>query len=70
MAQRKVFRNVRPSPDGEAMMRDFLSPGNLVGLLGTQTLAGTLLGTQTLAENDTLSPGGTLLGTQALADTP
>ena len=39
-------------------------------MLGTQTLAGTLLGTQTLADNDALSPGGTLLGTQALADTP
>jgi len=38
--------------------------------LGTQTLAGTLLGTQTLADNDSLSPGGTLLGTQTLADTP
>ena len=39
-------------------------------MLGTQTLAGTLLGTQTLADNDALSPGGTLLGTHALADTP
>ena len=39
MAQRKVFCNVRPSPDGEALMRDVRSPGNLVGLLGTQTLA-------------------------------
>ena len=39
-------------------------------MLGTQTLAGTLLGTQTLADNDALSPGGTLLGTQTLGDTP
>ena len=39
-------------------------------MLGTQALAGTLLGTQTLADNDALSPGGTLLGTHALADTP
>ena len=57
MAQRKVFGNVRPSPDGEAMMRDVLSPGNLVGLLGTQTLAGTLLGTGWLDhETDWLCP--------------
>ena len=52
------------------MMRDVLSPGNLVGLLGTQTLAGTLLGTQTLADNDALSPGGTLLANQTLGHTP
>ena len=39
-------------------------------MLGTQTLAGTLLGTQTLADNDALSPGGTLFGTQTLGHTP
>ena len=41
-------------------MRDVLSPGNLVGLLGTQTLA----------DNDALAPGGTVVANQTLGPTP